>query len=92
MINPILFCCGLPWYCLYSDVNSASLRGAALRSGSHTQVISCEPLPVLTGQIKARACDWAVEGKGGLEVIESGEGKKREEEEVEGRWRRTTRL
>ena len=22
-------------------------------------------LPILTGQIKARACDWAVEGKGG---------------------------
>jgi hypothetical protein len=21
--------------------------------------------PILTGQIKARACDWAVEGKGG---------------------------
>ena len=47
-------------------------------------------LHILTGQIKARACDWAVEGKGGLEVIESGEGKKREEEEVEGRWSRTT--
>jgi hypothetical protein len=39
-----LSCCGLPWGCLYAAVNSASSRGAAQwRSGSHTQVISCEP-------------------------------------------------
>ena len=51
---------------LYSDVNSVPSRGVApTRSGSHTQVISCEPLPILTGQIKARVCDWIVEGKGG---------------------------
>ena len=38
-------------------------------------------LPILTGQIKARACDWAVEGKAGQEVL-----KKREKEE-DGGWR-----
>lgn len=30
-----------------------------------THVISLNFLPILTGQIKARADDWAVEGKGG---------------------------
>jgi hypothetical protein len=34
-------------------------------------------LPILTGQIKAGACGWAVGGKGGLEVLER---RKREEE------------
>jgi hypothetical protein len=34
-------------------------------SRSHTQVISLKLLPVLTGHIKTRARDWAVEGKGG---------------------------
>ena len=29
-------------------------------------------LPILTGQIKTRACDWAMKGKVGLEVLESG--------------------
>jgi hypothetical protein len=29
-------------------------------------------LPILTGQTKGRANDWAVEGKIGLEVLESG--------------------
>jgi hypothetical protein len=57
-------------------------------------VISWEPSPILTGQIKTRACDRAVEGKVGLEVLESGDKgkrkKKTEEEEVEGRWSRTT--
>ena len=38
--------------------------------------------PFLTGQIKARACDWAVEGKGGTRGLEDlgkegGEKKKR---------------
>ena len=44
-------------------------------------------LPILTGQIKARACDWAVEGKGGAggfrEEEEKKEERKTEEEEVE---------
>ena len=50
---------------------------------SHTQVISLNLLPILTGQIKARACDWAVEGKGvkewrkGEEAEEEGQRKKR---------------
>ena len=30
-------------------------------------------LPILTGQIKARACDWAVEGKGGAGGFREGE-------------------
>jgi hypothetical protein len=33
--------------------------------GSCTQVISCETSPILTGEIMARACGWAMEGKGG---------------------------
>lgn len=44
-------------------------------------------LLILTGQIKARACDWAVEGKGGAggfrEEEEKKEERKTEEEEVE---------
>ena len=35
------------------------------RSRSDTQVTSGNLPPILTGQIKARADDWAVEGKGG---------------------------
>jgi hypothetical protein len=31
-------------------------------------------LPILTGQIKARACDWTVEGKGGAGREEGGGG------------------
>jgi hypothetical protein len=43
-------------------------------------------LPILTGQIKAKACDWAVEGKGGSGGFREWEkrGKETEEEEVEG--------
>ena len=58
-------------------------------------------LPILTGQVKARACDRAVEGKGGaggFREVERGRRKGRqrrerrmEEEEVEGRWSRSTR-
>lgn len=57
-------------------------------------------LPILTGQVKARACDRAVEGKGGaggFREVERGRRKGRqrrerrmEEEEVEGRWNRCT--
>ena len=46
-------------------------------------------LPILTGQIKARACDWAVEGKGGAggfrEGREEGGGRDEETEEDERR-------
>jgi hypothetical protein len=59
-------------------------RASLMRSGSHTQVISREPSSHLTGQIKARAFDWAAEGKGG--VLESGGRERIEEEEVAGRW------
>jgi hypothetical protein len=47
------------------------------------------PFSILTGQIKARACDWAVEGKdrlGGLEKwgqIEGGEEKEEEAAKME---------
>jgi len=46
-------------------------------------------LPILTAQIKAGAYDWAMEGKGGAGVLESGEKsreqrRRRQEEEVEG--------
>ena len=43
-------------------------------------------LPSLTGQIKARACDWAVEGKGGA----GGFREERKGKETEERWSRTT--
>lgn len=74
------------------DANSASSGGAAL--------ISDEPSPILTGQTEARACDWTVEGKVGLGVLErekrrEEEGRQGDEEreedkdEVEGRWSRS---
>lgn len=70
-------CRGLPWRCLYFDTNSASSRGTApTRSRLPSQVISLKLLPVLAGEMKARADDWAGEGKGGA-------GGEREEEEVE---------
>lgn len=37
-------------------------------------------LPILTGQVKVRSCDWAVEGKVGLEVFES-RGRVRDDDE-----------
>jgi len=45
-----------------------------MSSGSHTQVISCEPSPHFNWSIKARACDWAVEGKGGMGGLRVGAG------------------
>jgi hypothetical protein len=35
-------------------------------------------LPILTGQIKARACDWAVKGKGGARGFREGLGGRKE--------------
>lgn len=44
---------------------------------SRSQVISLNLLPILTVQIKARADDWAVEGKGGTDGLrERGEREK----------------
>ena len=40
-------------------------------------------LPILTGRIKARACDWAVEGKGGMGSLREEGGERMEEEEEE---------
>ena len=54
-----------------------------MRSRTHTQVISLSLIFILTGQIKTQANDRALEVKGGT-------GGLREEEEVEGRWSRTT--
>jgi len=52
-------------------------------------------LPILTGQIKARACDWAAEGKGGAGGFREGEEERgergKETEEDGGRWRKRTR-
>jgi len=45
---------------------------------------------ILISQIKARACDWALEGKVKLKVLEKGEKKRGEMENGGRRWRRTT--
>jgi hypothetical protein len=42
-------------------------------------------LPILTGQIKSRACDWAVEGKGESGSVREGERGVRKRETMEGR-------
>ena len=43
-------------------------------------------LPILTGQIEARACDWTVKGKGGTrDLREEGGGERMEEEELKAR-------
>ena len=51
---------------------------------------SGEPLPILTGQIKAKACDWAVEGKDGAGSFREGErGRKKgiwQDRGERGRW------
>jgi hypothetical protein len=67
---------------LHSDVNSASSRGS--RQGRSRLLIVLRRfhvnlLPILSGQIKARTCDWAVEGKGeaGVYVEWEKRGKKR---------------
>ena len=57
-------------------------RDALTRSRSHTQVM---PGKILIGQIKARACDWAVEGKHSAESFRGGrEGERREERRTQG--------
>ena len=68
------------------------MRGALRRSRSNTQVISGS---ILIVQIKARACHWAVEGKGGAEgFLEKGEKEEEKEGEDGGRrgrkWSRPT--
>ena len=52
---------------------------------SHTQVLSCEPSPHFNWSIKARACDWAVEGKGGTGGLRVGAGREAEEDKGEGK-------
>ena len=50
-------------------------------------------LPTLIYKIKARASDWAEEGKAELKVVrekKEGEGERRTEEEVEGKQSRST--
>jgi hypothetical protein len=88
-------CYGFTQCYLYFDVNSASSRGVSLPTrsspSSSIQVISCEPSPHFNWSVKARACDWAAEGKGGtggLRVAAGGErrrgergGERMEEEE-----------
>ena len=76
----MIACCGLPWCCLYFDDNSIFQEGLpSRRSRSHTQVISLNLLSILTGQIKARACDWAMEGEGGTGGIREKRGERGEE-------------
>lgn len=65
-----------------------------MRSRSCTQVMSGK---ILTGQIKGRACDWAVGGKGRTESFREGrEGRRRKEKtedggrKRDGRWSRPT--
>jgi hypothetical protein len=53
-------------------------------SPSHTQVIACEPF---NWSIKARACDWAVEGKGRTRGVRVGAGT--EEKRMRGEGERT---
>ena len=58
-------------------------------------------LPILTAQIKARVCDWAVEEKGGTGNFREGRGRRKKRNKIEGwrekdggkgggRWSRTT--
>ena len=61
----------------YSDVDSASSRGVSpRRSGSRTQVTSCEPSPHSNWLVKLRLepviGQW--KGKVGLEILEREEG------------------
>ena len=58
---------------------------APTRNGSCTQMISCEPSPHFNCSIKARACDWAVEGKGGAGGFGGGvkKGRREADEETE---------
>jgi hypothetical protein len=44
-----------------------------MRNELHTQVTSCGTSPTLICKIKARACDWAGEGKVELKVWRRGE-------------------
>ena len=44
-------------------------------------------LPILTGQIKARACDWAVEGKGANGGFKEWGKSRKEEDRQRKRWK-----
>ena len=44
---------------------------------------TCEPSPHFNWSIKARACDWAVEGKGGTGGLRVGTGREKSTEEEE---------
>jgi hypothetical protein len=52
-----------------------------MSSTSHIQVISYEPSPQFNWSIKARDCNWTVEGKGGTEGSRVGVGRERKEDE-----------
>ena len=60
-------------------------------SPSCTQVISCEPSLNFNWSIKARACDWAVEEKGGTGVLRVGAGRERGRRVPEGKERELKR-
>jgi hypothetical protein len=55
-----------------------------MRRRSSTEVISLNLLPILSGQIKSRAYDWEVEGKGGVVGLKGGRKEKRKDGEGRG--------
>lgn len=64
-----------------------------MRSRSHTQVISLNLLPILTGRMKAGADQWLDNGRERWDWRSQRQGGEREtedDEEVEGRWSETT--
>jgi len=50
-------------------------------SPSCTELISCAPSPHFNWSIKTRACDWAVERKGGNGGLRVGAGREAEEDQ-----------
>lgn len=84
-------CCGLPWCCVYFDINFASLREASClekRSSSCSQMNSLNLFPFLNGKrLEPMIEQW--EEKARLEGSEQG-GRRRErggteEEEIEAK-------
>jgi hypothetical protein len=61
-----------------------------MKARSHTQVISLNLLFSLTGQIKARANDWAIEGKGETGGLREGRRERNGERRDREKWSITT--
>jgi hypothetical protein len=56
------------------------------QEGLLSQVVACEPSPHFNWSIKTRACDWAVEGKGGTGGLRVGAGERKKRTKGEGEW------